>query len=399
MTLWLVDPIVGQHLRAGLKSGLGSLAASILEFETKASAEEKRVLAGGLPRNMTVSGPVAQINVEGTLTKNPDFLAMWFGGGNTTYKSITSALAIANADPAIKSITMFVDSPGGTVDGLFAALDAVAASPKPVNVRAARAQSAAFGLAAAATGKIEAENEASPFGSVGVATAYLLDEDVVQLTSTEAPDKRPDLRTEEGKATVIKELDAIHDLFVGRIAKGRGLSVATVNETFGRGATLLAKEAKARGMIDKIASAPRAVTSGPRTAADNTEKRIMKWEDYAAAHPDQVAIGTKAAREAGVSEERERVQTHLTYGEECGALPDAIKAIKEGTSATHGPTIAKYMTTGRNSGDVNARATETTAAAAAANKGKPGAAEATATTTDEEQVVAGVLKLLGGGKK
>jgi ClpP class serine protease len=147
-----------------------------------------------------------------------------------------------------------IDSPGGQVDGLFetiAAIDAFKATGKPLKVRASNAQSAAYALAAAA-GRIEATSPASSFGSIGVAAAFVVSDKVVSVTSTDAPNKRPDVATDAGRAIVREQLDAIHELFVGAIAKGRGTTAAAVNKEFGRGATVLAGEARRRGMIDAI---------------------------------------------------------------------------------------------------------------------------------------------------
>src|SRR4051812_12268701 len=76
------------------------------------------------PRNMRVEGHTAIISIEGTLTETPDCASMMFGGGNTTYASIRQALAAADADPEVVDILQDVNSPGGTVEGLFETLAA-----------------------------------------------------------------------------------------------------------------------------------------------------------------------------------------------------------------------------------------------------------------------------------
>jgi ClpP class serine protease len=262
---WLLHEEVARSMQRAERAGLAPTAEQRSEFATLQAA------AGSSPRILSLAGNVAEIRVEGVLTNAPDILAMWFGGGNTTYRDIVSALARAKSDPAVKSAVLYIDSPGGAVHGLFDALAAVESfrAVKPLSVRASNAQSAAYAIAAAA-GRIEATNAAANFGCIGVAASYFLDEDVVTLTNTESPSKRPDPTTEEGKAVVVQYLDAVNDLFVDAIARGRGsVSKEEVKTKYGRGATLLADEARRLGMIDSIAKSPWRST-GQQASASST---------------------------------------------------------------------------------------------------------------------------------
>jgi capsid assembly protease len=224
-------------------------------------------------RPMRSAGSVAHIDVRGILTPQPDLLAMLFGGGNTTYPSIRDALSAAAADPTVERVVMNVDSPGGTVDGLFETLAAVEAFQKPITVRASRATSAAYAIAAAA-GPIEATTSASSFGSIGVATALFTDGRVVDITNRESPDKRPDVRTPEGRGVVQDHLDDIYTLFVEAIARGRNVSTDRVAVDFGRGRVLLSRDALRLGMVDSIASAP--TDAGSARAVADAAKAKMK---------------------------------------------------------------------------------------------------------------------------
>jgi ClpP class serine protease len=213
------------------------------------SAEQLAALGRGNPSPLTRAGSTAEIAVRGILTEQPDVLAAIFGGGNVTYPSIRQALAEAEADASVRDIVFVVDSPGGSVAGLFETLDALEAAKKPRRVKASLAASAAFALAAVA-GPIEAVGPASTFGSIGIVATMRVNDGVISITSTEAPNKRPDPKTESGKAAIRAELDQVHDLFVAAIARGRGTSAAKVNADFGRGAVYLTAKARAAGMID-----------------------------------------------------------------------------------------------------------------------------------------------------
>lgn len=323
----------------------------------EAREDERRVEARELPRIMSVAGSHAEIRVEGVLTKKPDFFSMFFGGGNTTYPAIRHALGVAASDPDIRTIVFNVDSPGGAADGLIELLDAIHAvrtsSGKSMRVRADYATSAAFGLSAA-VGNIEATARGSTFGSIGTAIAYYVEPNVVTLTNTASPDKRPDLTTDAGKAVVVKYLDQVNDEFVRAIARGRGVEASTVLESYGRGALFTAPHALKLGMIDKISATP------PLRAVSKRKTSMNGNDDETRASAAELT----AAETRGRDTERDRVLAHLTMGESSGDMTIALEAIRSGASMTQ-ELSARYMSAALNRRDKTERQTETNAAAAA----------------------------------
>jgi ClpP class serine protease len=232
-------------------------------------AFDGRVISSAGARPLYVAGSVAEIRIEGVLTKGTDLIVRALGFSNTSYRDLEAALVQAATDPAVHSVVLFVDSPGGTVDdGLFATVAALERlhATKPVRVRAANALAAAYVLAAVG-GPIEASSVGAMFGSIGLAASYLFDSDteIVDVTNTDSPNKRPNVKRPEGRAVVVRELDTMHELIVGAIARGRGVDTTVVRDNYGRGATVLARDAKARGMIDKV-NEPRD-RSGPISSA------------------------------------------------------------------------------------------------------------------------------------
>jgi capsid assembly protease len=343
---WLLEPTVLHTIAAARRDPTPLMLAKAEDYERREEARD-----GPLPRGMSIAGNTAEVRVDGVLTKKPDLFAMFFGGGNTTYSSIRSALAVAETDPSIRDVVLHVDSPGGSVEGLYETLDAItnfrANSSKKLRVRADNAQSAAYAIAAAA-GPIEAVTRASTFGSIGVAISYYLDQSVVTLTNSESPDKRPDLTTDEGKAVVVKHLDQLHQEFVSAIAKGRGITAQEVIEGYGRGASMTAAEAKRLGLIDRIAiTAPRAVP--------NKQGRTAMSDETAT---DRAAID--AAVERGVTRERDRVLAHLQMGEASGDLSIAVEAIRSGAGMTQ-ELNARYWSAGMNRADRQRRQVESNA--------------------------------------
>jgi len=315
------------------------------ELAQQHAAAEQR--GGQYPPGMEVVGNTAEIRVEGVLTKRPDFWAKYFLGGNTTYSSIRNALGAAAASPDITDVILSIDSPGGNAEGLIETLETIAQfrqySGKKLRARADNAQSAAYGIAAAA-GHIEATGRGATFGSIGTAVSYYVSQNVITLTNTDSPDKRPDLTTDAGKAVVVKYLDQLNHEFVSAIAQGRGVALASVTEGYGRGASMTAAEAKRLGLIDNIATtAPRAVPSSKGTAMAEPQELDRAAQD--------------AALQRGIAQERDRVLGHLTMGESSGDMKIALDAIRSGAGMTV-ELQARYMSAGMNRADRGQRQTE-----------------------------------------
>lgn len=396
MTTWFLRTDVAEAMRDARAAGASleptederrEFAAAVREAYASKDADR--------PRNMKVEGTRAEISVYGVLTEQPDCFAQLFGGGNTTYASIRKAIAQAEENPDVKETILDVNSPGGSVDGLFATLDVLATAKKPIRVRATLAASAAYAIAAVA-GPIEATGLAAEFGSIGVAARIQLPKDVVNVASTEAPNKRPDLTTDEGKAVVREELDALHGLFADYIARGRSrtteseVAVSDVNANFGRGGVMLAKDAKKRGMIDSLPK-PVAWASRSKNANSTAElggaepqgKRMNKEqlkaqhpEVYSAVHEEGRVAGLAAGVAEGESKERKRVLAHLKLEEATGATKVARDAITSGASTMDEEIHAAYLAAGMTRNKVEARQADSDSAGAAVDGAKPAASVA-----------------------
>lgn len=379
--LWLLERTTLAHLREAQQSFRDAEAIVRWQAEQQA-AEASAAASDGLPKGLTLSGGTATILVEGVLTKRPNFWAQFFGGSSTTYSSVANALRFAASSPDVSEIVFSVDSPGGSADGLIELLETIASvrqqGGKKMRVLADQAQSAAYGIAAA-VGPITARNRGAPFGSIGTAVSYYLDPQVVDLTNTDSPDKRPNLATDEGKAVVVKYLDQINHEFASAIATGRGVPLARVTDGYGRGASMTAAEALRLGLIDNIqTTAPRAVPSSKGQSMPRETE-----ESERAAH--------NAAVQEGVTQERDRVLGHLTMGESSGDMSIALEAIRSGAAMTI-ELQSRYMSAAMNRAARGQRQAESNAAEtqlANVGAGSPANASlATATGDLGDQVVA-----------
>ncbi|RLI84237.1 MAG: hypothetical protein DRP01_08285 [Archaeoglobales archaeon] len=370
---WLLDTNFFQAMQAALASGGMPNAEQQAEYEARDRSDS------GV---LTVAGDKAQIEITGVLTQKPDLFARWFGGGNTTYAQITAALADAEQDPTVTEITLAIDSPGGSISGLFDTLAALENVTKPMRAVAHNVcASAAYAIASQAD-SIIAANRASRVGSIGVAATFFVSDNKVSVTSTEAPLKVPDVRTVEGQAAVRDELDALHEVFVDAVAKGRKIEAATVNADFGRGATVLAEEAERRGMIDGVRGV---VSEGVASGGEQkTEAEEMDIKTLRESHPEVYA----EVFDLGATAERDRVEAHLVMGEASGDLKTAHTAIADGSVMTE-KLRSQYLAAGLNRRDIEARQADDPEVAAGDGAAAP-IGEA-----DGEKVAAVVAEALG----
>lgn len=376
MTAWLIQPEALKPLDAAMARGIVPTAEQLIAFEALYGDDN---YPGA--RIMSKAGNVARLEIFGALTRTPSWMARYFGGGNTAYTEILSALAEAERDPNIERIELAIDSPGGQTSGLVEVMDAVFNATKPTKaIVVGTAASAAYGIAAQAD-TIVAENRGAMVGSIGVKVTMMTYDDVVEITSTNAPDKAPDAKTEQGQATIRGWLDEIEAIFIDDIARGRKTTASKVKSDFGKGGVFLADNAKKNGMIDEIQTAQ---PDNGRASTTTQEAKVMNLQELKAAHP---AIFAEAVQ-VGVSQERDRVGAHLILGAQSGDMTTAIEACKSGAEMTATLT-ATYMAAGMSRADVSARGADEAQTAAAT-------AAVTPVATAEDPEAFAELVRLGG---
>lgn len=355
MSLWLLEPDALARIEIAIARGVQPTAEQMTEFNALYGDED---YPGA--RIMTKAGPYAEVSIVGTLTKNPSWLARFFGGGNTAYTEIISALNEAERDPNIREIRLSIDSPGGNTNGLVEVMDAIKSTTKPTTaIIEGQACSAAYGLASQAD-TISALNRGVMVGSIGVVGGARIDPDVVEVASTNAPKKRPDLTTEAGKDVMRETLDQIEKIFIEDIAAGRKTTTDKVKSDFGQGGIFLADIALKNGMIDSIEENARDNAGITFTQEANTMDLKTLQAQHPGVYAEAVAIGTNA--------ERDRVSAHLIMGDASGDMATAIKACKEGTEMT-ATVQATYNAAAFKKATVAARSDDDAAAAAAAAAG------------------------------
>lgn len=263
----------------------------------------------------------AVIPVCGKLTAEVDICDGFFSDV-TTYGFITAAAQAADADPYVKQIAFHFATGGGTVTGVDNCARAIAGLKKPTEARVCGMCASAGYWLASQCDRIVCTSPTDFVGSIGVAMELVdmrkADEargvKRYVLTSTDAPDKRPDIGTKAGRDKYVEELDALHDVFVRRVAAGRGVTADVVNADFGRGGVLIASRAMTSGMIDAVdddmqaddmppGQEPEELTPQPPAAeAGTTQKREvqqMTLKELLAANP-----AAKAEHDAALASAR-----------------------------------------------------------------------------------------------
>jgi len=178
--------------------------------------------------------------------------------GATSLASLAADFRKLDVSPEVRNILIVADSPGGVITDVRAFAALIANASKPVTVIASGlCCSAAYHICSQAT-----EIVADPFaliGSIGVMMSGSVQEApdsngdrAVHVVSSNAPDKRVDLSTDEGQAKVREMIDGIEEVFLSDVARGRKVPVSTVKRDFGRGGTKSARQAKEAGMIDRV---------------------------------------------------------------------------------------------------------------------------------------------------
>lgn len=308
--------------------------------------------AGNADRVLTVSGDTATITIAGVMTSQPDFMAYYFGGGNVLYGDIAAAVNAVESSAVIKSCDFVFASGGGEAQPVVGVGDMIAAMKKPTRAVVTTAGSAAYWLASQ-TDEIVAVNRGSAFGSIGAVTSARKPSEsaYVDIASTNAPEKRPDPETEEGKASIRTFVDQFADLFATAVAVGRDKSTETVNNDFGRGGMMLAEQALAVGMIDAIGAA----SPQNKPKSTNTGATTMDLATLQAQHPALYAQVLADGHKQGVDKERDRVKYHSLMGQKTGATATALAACQNGTAKDDTECQVEYMTFGRNKADLDAR--------------------------------------------
>lgn len=227
------------------------------EIDARLAASETGEARIGAAR----AGSIMILPLHGVVMHRADMFSEISGAASL--EKISQRFDAAMADSAISTIVLSIDSPGGAVDGVPEFAEKVRAArgvKRVVAVADSLAASAAYWIGSAAE-----EFVASPSAEVGSIGVYAAHQDLskalemmgVSTTLISAGKFKVEGNPfeplgEEAHAAIQSRVEGYYDMFVKDVAKGRGTTPSAVRGGFGEGRTVLAKDALAAGMIDRI---------------------------------------------------------------------------------------------------------------------------------------------------
>jgi signal peptide peptidase SppA len=226
--------------------------------EDIAAAKAARAQQGPTP-----GGAVLVVPVVGVISQRMNLLAEFSGGTST--EQIGRVLESAVKDPAVSAIVLDVDSPGGGVFGTSELAQKIykLRGRKPiVAVANSLAASAAYWIATAADEL--AVTPSGLIGSIGVFMTHLdeskademlgLKYTLISAGKYKVEGNPYEPLADEARQYEQKLVDGYYADFVNAVARNRGTTPARVRSDFGQGRVVMAADAVASGMADRIAT-------------------------------------------------------------------------------------------------------------------------------------------------
>jgi signal peptide peptidase SppA len=208
-------------------------------------------------------GNVAVLPIQGVIGERMNLLDDISGGTST--ELISRQFRGLLNDDAVKAIILDVNSPGGVARSVEEVAQEIhdARGIKPIVAQINTcAASAAYWIAAQAD-----EVVVTPSGQGGSIGVYTIHEDISQMLAEEGIKETLiyagefkvlgnsfEPLSDEAKSIMQQRVDELAASFTRAVARGRGVSLAQVNDRFGQGLMFGADELVARGMADKVAT-------------------------------------------------------------------------------------------------------------------------------------------------
>lgn len=299
-------------------------AARIRGDELDISAIEARI---GRPlvndqQGYEVRDGAALIPLRGVLGQRMNLMSNMSGGTST--ELFARDVRAAAADPAVQSVIILADTPGGTVAGTQAAAAAVRAvrGVKPIATLVEGMMASAGAWIGTASDLVVLDSGTSQAGSIGVVATHVdvsQREQAMGIKTTEivaGKFKRAASQygplTETGQAMIQDQVDYLYSLFVADVAANRGTTEADVLQRMADGRMFIGQQAVDAGLADQIASLKELISQlnqgaslagrsvSPATSSMNPTELAADW---AAANPDAAAV----LRAEGAISERDRI--------------------------------------------------------------------------------------------
>lgn len=287
-------------------------------------------------REMTVRGSVAVIPIEGPIF--PKANLMTEHSGATSLSAVALDFQAALDDDSIEKIVLKANSPGGSATDIDEMAALIRGSSKPTFTHISGVGASAMYWLASATDVISI-SPTSAVGSIGVAfttrkSSPEEEDSTIEFVSSVSPRKRLNPESDEGEEQIMSLVNSMAEVFVSDVALGRNTSPEDVQQNFGKGGMVIAKDALEVGMVDRIGTFEELMAdlSGQSTSFNGDYQMDIK--ELKAKHPDVYQV----VFDAGVTSADESHTVVLaTLQEENGNLKAAndtlTQQVEEGAEA------------------------------------------------------------------
>ncbi|RMV84778.1 S49 family peptidase [Pseudomonas amygdali] len=248
-------------------------------------------------RTVSVRNGVAIIPVVGPVFRYANLFTEISGATST--QVLATDLQSALDDPSIKSIILNIDSPGGVAAGINELADQIHAGRARKRIVAyvgGTGASAAYWLASAASEIVI--DETALLGSIGVVVEAVVEGEAssgrkrYQIVSRNAPNKRLDMATEEGRAKVGETVDAMGEVFVAKVARNLGVASDAVPAMGDFGGLRVGAAAVESGLAHRLGSLEGLITELAKPAATQPRTFTMTTVNSTAQLREALAAGT-----------------------------------------------------------------------------------------------------------
>lgn len=247
-------------------------------------------------RAVSVRNGVAIIPVVGPIMRYANLFTRISGATST--QELATDFQTALDDPKVKAIVFNVDSPGGEANGINELSDMIHAARGKKPIKAYGGGSVASGAywVASAADELVVDDTAL-MGSIGVVVEVVTreareGEKRWTITSRNAPNKRPDISTKEGRAEISKTIDALGDVFVAKVARNLGVDADKVPAMGDHGGLMVGAAAVKAGLAHRLGSLETLIAELAGPASNTTRKLSMTIVKTTAELQQALAAGT-----------------------------------------------------------------------------------------------------------
>lgn len=257
----------------------------------------------------------ATVMVEGDILGHVPWDYALFGDKGTNTYELVRVVAELGLNTDVKQITLAVDSPGGTLDGLTEVAEtirAVRGSKPVVTVVRSVAASAAYWIGSQAT-EVRV-SKTSMTGSIGAFIAILDVSEALNSMGVKVHKiATSDIKgtglfgtelTDEQRAYLQSRVDKGLSMFKADVAEGRGLSMRKV-DALATGGTFYGEEAVSNGLADTL-------LSGNAMANATTNNNQTRTEDNMAGKVNNKTTSQASTPETNVDETTNTTDTNTT---------------------------------------------------------------------------------------